>query len=68
MAKCAKCGAEDPAIDWADDLNGLHECLYVDCDSADCRALKDPRTLEEWRDAANHWKTHRYMHGCSHGG
>lgn len=47
---------------------GMRSCLYVPCDDINCRAKEAPDTREEWRDAAIHWRRHRYMSGCSHGG
>lgn len=51
------------------------ECPYIDCeehgflvkcDKYDCRAKKDPRTLEEYKEALEHWKNHSLYCGCSH--
>ncbi len=42
-------------------------CPYVPCDQINCRAKVKPVTLEEWQAAADHWRRHYYMAGCSHG-
>lgn len=34
---------------------------------ANCGALDDPQTLEELRAALEHWRSHGFMSGCSHG-
>ena len=52
-----------------DALDSVHqpECpIHVDCDQK-CRALIDPATLKECKDALDHWRSHGYLHGCSHG-
>jgi hypothetical protein len=76
MVTCPRCGHELPAyIADADDDERTrarccttHElCTYVPCDLLSCRALNSPQTLEQWREAAEHWRTHHYLHGCSHG-
>lgn len=38
----------------------------VGCDEA-CGAFNAPRTLEEYKVALEHWKSHEYLYGCSHG-
>jgi hypothetical protein len=40
--------------------------LHVDCDQR-CKALTNPQTVEELRAALNHWRSHDYLSGCSHG-
>ena len=65
---CPKCGAPN----CTDSKNGWvnywsHECLYVNCDSDDCKALVNPETEDQLREALEHWKTHSYLRGCSHG-
>lgn len=40
----------------------------VSCDDPACQAKEAPTTPEEWRLAADHWRRHGYLHGCSHGG
>lgn len=56
-------------------------CQYVPCDDMKCRALavipdlKDyhptdasyEEHIEQLQEAVEHWKSHRYMSGCSHG-
>lgn len=39
----------------------------VDCGQADCLALTEPGTLDEWMDAHDHWRDHGFLSGCSHG-
>lgn len=72
---CPKCNSDLP--DWVDaeaDEKELVDtcwdldiCPYVACDDVKCLALKEPSTLHEWKDSAEHWHAHRYLHGCSHG-
>lgn len=38
----------------------------IPCDQ-ECGAPLDPATAEEWRAAAEHWRSHPYLSGCSHG-
>ena len=38
----------------------------VDCDD-DCGAYEEPQTLEEYAATLEHYKTHPYLYGCSHG-
>lgn len=38
----------------------------VACDDA-CPAKDVPKTLEEYRDAYRHWRSHANLAGCSHG-
>lgn len=40
---------------------------HEDCDDFNCRALRIPQTLEEYKIALNHWREHSYLSGCSHG-
>lgn len=47
---------------WAEDCPNGH----VQCDER-CEALLQPVTLEETQAALEHWKTHDFMYGCSHG-
>lgn len=43
-----------------------YEChVHVGCDQA-CKALLDPQTRGEVQAALDHWRSHRYLHGCSH--
>ena len=42
-------------------------CPYVQCDQDDCRAKEAPEGENELRAALEHWRWHRYLHGCSHG-
>jgi len=56
MSECWEC-KKDEEID----------CMcIVSCDS-DCKALKNPRTLEEYEKSFEHWRGHGYLSGCSHG-
>lgn len=72
---CPKCG--DDIEPWLADFEDkaayiarahaqYGACKHVVCDSLECRALKDPQTLDEWRDAAEHWRSHSCLGGCSH--
>ena len=46
----------------------LNECnVHVDCDMIECEALKQPRTLEDYKLAYEHWRSHSWLHGCAHG-
>ena len=40
--------------------------IHVDCDNW-CGALREPRTLAEFRAALDHWQDHGFLSGCSHG-
>lgn len=42
------------------------ERATVGCDM-DCGALQEPQSLEEYKAALEHWRSHGYMYGCSHG-
>lgn len=42
-------------------------CTFLDCDSPECRALKEPLTLDDWKTVADHWAKHGLWYGCSHG-
>lgn len=55
-------------LDWwdADYYEGTPCDIHVDCDER-CKALTDPQTVEELRAALEHWKSHSYLSGCSHG-
>lgn len=37
------------------------------CDQRDCKALQEPQTIEEYRDALEHCEEHGVEGGCSHG-
>jgi hypothetical protein len=77
MIACPKCGKQLP--DWITDgvdfnadtlaqqCASHNDCAYVECDRPDCRALRAPSALDEWKAAAEHWRTHRWLAGCSHG-
>jgi hypothetical protein len=39
----------------------------VPCDDADCTALDQPESIEEFVAAVEHWREHSYLSGCSHG-
>lgn len=45
---------------------GSHCSLHVDCDMI-CKALREPVTTEEVAVALEHWESHSYLAGCSHG-
>ena len=63
---CPKCSAGLP--EWSEPGEWHHDdCPFESCDSAACRALKQPHTLADYVAAYEHWKTHSYLHGCSHG-
>ena len=40
--------------------------VHVSCEDR-CGALESPYTLPEWVAAADHWRNHGSMSGCSHG-
>lgn len=40
--------------------------IHVQCDGQ-CKALLEPVTPEQIEAAYKHWRTHRWLHGCSHG-
>jgi hypothetical protein len=40
--------------------------VHVNCDEG-CKALTDPQTEAELRAALEHWRSHSYLNGCSHG-
>jgi hypothetical protein len=43
------------------------ECpQHVSCDIG-CKALNEPYAAEEWKAAAQHWRSHEHIAGCSHG-
>lgn len=81
-AHCPKCGRALPWVE-ADDYSNpadlarecatqaeyfaLKPCVYVPCDSVACRAKQQPQTLEEYGAALDHWRSHQYLGGCSHG-
>lgn len=68
---CPRCHNGPVEDDPMDRRSGDHEdggeCVYVPCDVASCRALRDPHSLEEYKHAYEHWRGHAYVHGCSHG-
>ena len=39
----------------------------AECDDPDCFARLEPQTLAEYRVAVEHWRSHSYLGGCSHG-
>tara|TARA_Y100000310_G_C19951493_1_gene477058 strand:- start:35 stop:247 length:213 start_codon:yes stop_codon:yes gene_type:complete len=47
-----------------------YECpdteTFVACDDA-CRALDNPTTIDELEKALEHWRSHSWCAGCSHG-
>lgn len=77
---CPKCGRAGPWLDPEDEdrqrarscatsaeIWAAEACPYVPCDLDDCRAKVAPETIEEWRQARDHWRDHGYLGGCSHG-
>lgn len=40
--------------------------IHEECDQW-CGALKDPETLDEYRVALDHWRSHELLGGCAHG-
>jgi hypothetical protein len=40
--------------------------VHVRCDE-NCRALTAPESGQEWRATAEHWRSHGFLGGCSHG-
>mgnify|MGYP001617933561 CR=1 FL=1 len=44
----------------------LHDPLYIDCDLADCLALRHPVSDEEYRTANNHFRNHTLWGACVH--
>lgn len=55
----ASCAAQDhPAC--------MRERPIVTCDEG-CGAFQEPRTLDEYKAAYEHWWSHEYLGGCSHG-
>lgn len=40
--------------------------IHVHCDT-NCKALANPVTVDELRAAVEHWRSHEYTGGCSHG-
>jgi hypothetical protein len=40
---------------------------HESCDDRDCNALRNPQTVEELREAYEHWMNHGWLSGCSHG-
>jgi hypothetical protein len=61
FGSCARCGERL--------YSHFHKttCPYEPCDDPKCQALKEPRTLQEYKTALKHWRTHRFLNGCSHG-
>lgn len=39
----------------------------VDCDYDECQAKAQPQSLLEHKTALEHWESHSYLGGCSHG-
>ena len=48
-----------------DDFAGYCD-VHVSCDQ-NCRALNDPHHPDDVAAAYEHWRRHRWLHGCSHG-
>jgi hypothetical protein len=82
QARCPKCSkelyggvdAEDSPVDLARECVRNFDCPYVPCDDLGCKALENPGQVGdieqmylEWRQAAEHWRRHQYLCGCSHG-
>ena len=55
----------DPFEDWFE-KNRKSRPDTVQCDD-DCGALANPQTIEQYRATLDHWETHSYLCGCSHG-
>lgn len=53
----------NPADEW---FNGPECRVHVACDER-CGALNEPQTLDEYKAALEHWRSHSHLHGCSHG-
>jgi len=52
---------------WDEGSDEMPECeVHVDCDQR-CKALTDPQTIDELKAALEHWRSHQYLCGCSHG-
>lgn len=60
-----RCGAE--MLEWQRINHDFDVCIYERCDDANCCALKAPVTLDDYKAAYEHWKSHRLQSGCSHG-
>lgn len=58
---------KDDFEDWQDPREVRHEQGFVYCDDLTCQAIQEPKTLEEYKAAYEHFKSHYYLHGCSHG-
>lgn len=78
MRRCEKCGAiltknweRTGAHGLTRDVGGDgywgKDCPYLECDDPDCRALRHPMTVEDYRIALVHWRDHTLGGGCSHG-
>lgn len=66
---CHYCGnrVSEANGDWYEQRCATCNDLYVHCSQAECRALKAPATLVQYVEAWQHWKSHTYLSGCSHG-
>ena len=42
------------------------ETTTVDCDE-NCGAVEEPTSVEEFRAAYEHWRSHSWLFGCAHG-
>ena len=59
---------EENVCTCGDPENGWGVCeIHVSCDE-NCKALNDPKTMEEINAAYEHYKSHPLAGGCSHGG
>ena len=74
--KCIACSIAD-GIKAMEGIHKLAQCecdakdrrqckIHVQCD-ADCKAMLEPKTLEEYAAALEHWISHDCDRGCSHG-
>lgn len=50
-----------------DTIDGNFEKGKPSCDNKDCKAVLEPKTLEEYKDTLEHYQKHSYLGGCSHG-
>lgn len=44
----------------------MEERGIVSCDK-ECKAFEEPKSLEEYKKALDHWMNHSNLAGCSHG-
>lgn len=48
------------------DYVDFNETPFLSCDE-NCFALREPQTIDEFKAALEHWKSHSVDCGCSHG-